>query len=130
MAPAGTDRLRDGRDIAAVLRGRRKRAGTLLVVHVAERSDSAPTRVAVVASRRVGGAVERNRAKRLLRAAAAALAWSPGNDVVLVARAACAEADMGQVRAELRSAGEVLGVLGVEEAEDTSRVPVGSDGAL
>ncbi len=48
-----------------------------------------PERLAVVAGKRLGGAVERNRARRVLRAAwpqVAALA--PGSDAVLVARAA------------------------------------------
>jgi ribonuclease P protein component len=46
-------------------------------------------RVGVTASRKVGGAVERNRAKRRLRAAARAvlpLSGVAGNDYVLVAR--------------------------------------------
>jgi ribonuclease P protein component len=47
-------------------------------------------RVGFTATKRVGGAVERNRAKRRLRAAAAALLplyGLPGSDYVLVARA-------------------------------------------
>ena len=46
--------------------------------------------VAVVATRRVGGAVERNRARRILRAAWREVAsqTGDGNDVVLVAREA------------------------------------------
>lgn len=44
--------------------------------------------LAVVASRKVGGAVERNRAKRILRAAWRVTAFEPSEatDVVLVAR--------------------------------------------
>jgi len=45
--------------------------------------------------------VQRNRAKRLLREAARTLAWRPGHDVVLVARAACAGSDLASVAAEL-----------------------------
>lgn len=110
MPPIVADRLRDGRAIGAVLRGRRKRAGQRLVVHVLERDDDLPARLAVVASRRVGGAVQRNRAKRLLREAARTRAWSPGLDVVLVAREACAHSVLAEVVRELEAAVQALGI--------------------
>ena len=53
--------------------------------------DGAVARVGFTASRRVGGAVARNRAKRRLRAAAAAVLpdrAKTGRDYVLIARAA------------------------------------------
>ena len=56
-----------------------------------DRLQEGHARIGFTASRKVGGAVERNRAKRRLRAAAAALLpllGQPGNDYVLVARAA------------------------------------------
>lgn len=79
-------------------------------MHVQDRQDRAATRVAVVASKRVGGAVQRNRAKRLLREAARLQAWNDGLDVVLVARAACAKADLARVDQELSHAVTSLGV--------------------
>ncbi len=56
-----------------------------------------------VASRRVGNAVVRNRAKRVLRAAAAEVGIAPGVDVALVARAGTAATTSTVVAAELRS---------------------------
>lgn len=67
------------------------------------RGDDEPGRVAVVASRRVGNAVERNRAKRVLRAAAATVGVAPGVDVALVARAATVRASSDEVTDELRA---------------------------
>ncbi len=68
-------------------------------------------RMTVVASRRVGNAVQRNRAKRLLREAARALAWRDGIDAVLVARSACVSSGLAEVTDELRTLGARLGVL-------------------
>ena len=103
-SPGRPGRLTRAADVQRALRRGSNRSGDLLAVHVLlrplqERSGSA--RLTVVASRRVGGAVRRNRAKRLLREAARTLAWRAGSDVVLVARAACADSDVHAVSAEL-----------------------------
>jgi ribonuclease P protein component len=77
----------------------------------------APTvRLTVVASRRVGNAVQRNRAKRLLREAARTQLWREGLDVVLVARSPCASSGLDAVTGELRALGSRLGVL--DDGED------------
>lgn len=79
-------RLTRSDDVRAVLRRGQRRAGDVVVVHVRRRDDARPGRVAVVASRRIGNAVTRNRAKRVLRAAVAAHGVPPGVDLALVAR--------------------------------------------
>jgi ribonuclease P protein component len=111
VVPVATDRLRDGDDIVAVLRGRRQRAGRLAVLHVRSERPSGTARVAVVASRKVGGAVSRNRAKRLLREAARHTTWVEGTDVVLVARGDCASASFAEVHREVVDLAARLGVL-------------------
>jgi ribonuclease P protein component len=77
----------------SALRGRR------VVVFVA----AGGGRVAFVAGRKVGGAVERNRARRVLRAALREVAPGgiAGRDVVVVAREAIAGARTQDVVAEL-----------------------------
>ena len=78
--------------------------------------DASSARMTVVASRRVGNAVQRNRAKRLLREAARTQTWRDGLDVVLVARSACASSGLAEVTDELRTLGSRLGVLdGLED---------------
>lgn len=107
--PAGlVERLHRSDDITSVLRSGRRRGGALVVVHLRPASGGA-SRVAVVASRRVGGAVQRNRAKRLLREASRQLCLPQGYDMVLVARPAAAAARCEAVRAELE---RLLGQLG------------------
>lgn len=105
------DRLRASADIQAVFAARRSRAGRFLVVHGRQRPTDDRVRVAVVASRRVGVAVRRNRAKRLLREASRRMPWAPGQDVVLLARASCAEARLDEVVEDLRSAASHLHLL-------------------
>lgn len=105
------DRLRHGRDIVAVLNSRQQRAGRLLVVHVLRDNHPGPARIAVVASRRVGKAVARNRAKRLLREAARHLTWRDGIDVVLVGRNALASSSFQHAVEELEDLARTLDLL-------------------
>jgi ribonuclease P protein component len=69
-----------------------------------------PTRLGVVASRKMGGAVQRNRAKRLLREAfRRTVATLPeGLDLVVVVRSGADELGLGEVVEELRKAAPQL----------------------
>jgi len=118
MSPAAVpvDRLRASSDITEVFAERRQRAGRFVVVHARDRGDDAAPRAAVVASRRVGDAVRRNRAKRLLREAVRQVSWVPGLDLVLVARADCAAAQLAEVVADLLSAAAHLALNEAEPA--------------
>jgi ribonuclease P protein component len=81
-------RLSHSGDFDRVLRHGRSHAGRELVLHVFPRSTEGSTRLGLSVSRKVGGAVERNRVKRLLREAfmREEERLPAGTDVVLVAR--------------------------------------------
>ncbi len=67
----------------------RRQAADGLLVQARDRGDAAPPRVGFTASKKVGNAVARNRAKRRLRAVARAVLATMGRDgwdYVLVAR--------------------------------------------
>jgi len=86
-------RITRSADFDRVYRSGRSHANRLLVVHTFPRGDDEPSRLGLSVSRKVGGAVERNRVKRLIREAFAdrGEALSSGQDIVVVARAGISE---------------------------------------
>lgn len=108
--PAAPERLRRSEDIRAVLGRRRGRSGACMVVHARWRGDAQPPRATVVAGRKLGGAVQRNRAKRRLRAALREVGAPCGADIVLVARPGALTAPFGRLKEELATlVGENVG---------------------
>ena len=101
---SGLVRLKTRADFLRVAARRRRiaRRGFVLQIAPAPEADAVPlVRVGFTASRKVGNAVLRNRAKRRLRAAAAEVlpaCGKPGSDYVLIARQT---ATVGQPYAEL-----------------------------
>jgi ribonuclease P protein component len=96
-------------------KGRKLGRGTLLVQVLEGGGDAATgnARVGFTATKKLGNAVTRNRAKRRMREAARlelGASPAPGHDIVLVAREAIREAGFGEIRADLVRALDKLGV--------------------
>ncbi len=119
-------RLSRSADFDRVFRQGRSRAGRYLVLHSFPRSpadQAAEPRLGVSVGRRVGGAVERNRVKRLVRESFWGLAEElpPDTDFVIVARPEASELAGARGRAgfdealrELLPAGPITSPEGTE----------------
>ena len=105
-ARPGRARLSRSADFDRVVRRGRSLASREFVLYVFPREEQGPPRLGLSVSRKVGGAVERNRVKRLLREAFAreSARLPPGTDAVVVARH------------EARALAERDGLSGVQEA--------------
>lgn len=105
-------RLRRPQEFRRVWNEGRSWAHPLFVLWLAPAPDAAAPRVGIVASRKLGKAVQRNRARRLLREAVRRLypQLAGGYDIVLVARAAILEHREPEVRAALQEVCSRAGV--------------------
>jgi ribonuclease P protein component len=105
---SGRGRLSRSAEFERVYRHGRSTANRHLVLYTFPNATAERPRLGLSVSRKVGGAVERNRVKRLLREAFAQAEheFQPGQDIVLVARPSAAELvardGMDGVRAALR----------------------------
>ncbi len=111
-------RLKQRREFLACARADRRQTKTVGVQvrrHTpAERDRLTALRIGFTASKKVGNAVVRNRAKRRLRAAAEQVlshASAPGFDVVLIARTVTATCPFAELQRDLRWACRKLGLL-------------------
>ncbi len=101
-------RLRSHDDFVLVVRTRTKIVRSTVIVHFRRRTEHGPRqgRAGFVVSKRIGGAVVRNRIKRRLRAALREC-WHElpaGTDIVLRAQASAARVRYKEIHADLRQA--------------------------
>jgi ribonuclease P protein component len=118
----GRTRLSRSADFDRVFRQGRSHAGRELVLYVFPRGEAEQPRLGLSVSRKVGGAVQRNKVKRLLREAFVFEGGRlpPGTDAVVVARhGANALAEREGLAGIRRALGQLLDrVDGVSRAED------------
>jgi ribonuclease P protein component len=105
-------RLSSPNAFRSVFANGRSYARGVVVVYVAKRSEGGQPRVGYVVSRKVGSAVARNRAKRLLREAVRLEGGGipEGLDLVVVARPSIAGSNYQAVAADVRSVLEAAGL--------------------
>ncbi len=86
-------RITRSADFDRVYRSGRSHASRVFVLHAFPRGDTEPARLGLSVSRKVGGAVDRNKVKRLVKESFSALVGqiTPGTDIVVVARSDAAE---------------------------------------
>jgi ribonuclease P protein component len=104
-------RLTERRRFHAVYRRGRSWSNAEMVVHVLPRP-TAERQFGFVVGKKIGGAVQRNRVRRLLREACRALlpGVPPGLDVVIVARPPAAAAALNQLTDGMRGLFQRAGV--------------------
>jgi len=110
-------RVRKRAEFERIQKGGARVSTRSFVLIIAARSDRGPTRLGITASRKIGGAVTRNRAKRIVREAfrAERELFLPGIDLVVIVRKPPGAMKAADVAEEWRSASKQL-VRRMEEA--------------
>lgn len=106
-------RLTRSTEFKRVRRLGRSHAHPLVVLVALKAQDANRVRIGVVAGRSVGGAVQRNKAKRRLRACLHEILPSiqPGWDLIFLARRPISEANYWQIRSAVHQVTQRAGLL-------------------
>ncbi len=111
-------RLRRKEDFQRVLSSCRSRADNYLVLKLTQGTGT-KSRIGLVTSKKVGGAVERNRVRRRLREILRPINLKPGTDLVLIARSSTAKAPFAALEISVKGLLKRAGLV-VAENEESS----------
>lgn len=109
--------IKENRDFRRLYNRGKSKAAPCLVTY-AMQNKSGATRVGITTSKKIGTAVQRNRARRVIRAAFSQLEGNVhGWDLVFVARSRTCRVKMQQVLADMEKELKALGVTDYGEAD-------------
>jgi ribonuclease P protein component len=107
LSGVALERLKKRSEFLAVSKTGKKWVTPAFIIQIYERATCGPFRYGITASRKVGGAVDRNRAKRRLRALIKEFLpplAHPGVDYVFIARQEILKRDFAVMKEELKRA--------------------------
>lgn len=104
--------LKENKDFRRVYYRGKSEASSCLVTY-AMRNGLKETRIGITSGKKIGGAVQRNRARRVIRAAFSEIESQcvSGYDIVFVARTRTTHVKMQSVLADMKNHFEILGVI-------------------
>lgn len=104
-------RLREASEFSRVKQQGSSQAGRFVVVNVLRDPDAVPWRSGIITSRKVGGAVQRNRVRRRLREIIRGAELCDGIWIVTIARYRAAEAEFEDLRKDWLRVAKRCGIL-------------------
>jgi ribonuclease P protein component len=113
-------RLRHREDFKRILAAGRTKSDSRLVLKTLV-GTGAPSRFGIVTSKKVGGAVVRNRVRRRIREILRGQEIAPGTDLVFIARAPAAEAPFTDLESSVKGLLKRAGLYGTTDEKISPR---------
>lgn len=120
MRFSAASRLKTASEFALVRAGGVTFPGRFIVLSVLKLEQNDPWRCGLITSRKVGGAVQRNKVRRRLREIVRATPLRPGYWIVTIARWRAGEASLAELQEDWRRSAKRAGILQRLKPEENS----------